>query len=155
MGKVFRAYYQSPIGLLEILAAQGTITAIRFCNGREAEEPCDVIRECIKQLDEYFAGTRRRFELMLAPQGTDFRKKVWDALRTIPYGETRSYQQIAAAVGDARACRAVGSANRSNPIPILIPCHRVIGKDGSLTGYNGGLWRKKWLLEHEARSLSR
>lgn len=150
MEQVFREYYQSPIGLMEIQANDKAITAIRFCEERGAENPNPVIRECITQLDEYFSGKRKVFQLNLAPQGAEFNRKVWDALRSIPYGETRSYQQIASAVGNIKACRAVGNANRNNPIPILIPCHRVIGKGGTLTGYNGGLWRKEWLLNHEA-----
>jgi len=151
MEQVFRGYYQSPIGLMEIQASDKAITAIRFCEERGAENPNAVIRECITQLDEYFSGKRKDFQLNLAPKGSAFSRKVWGALCSIPFGETRSYQQIAAATGNEKACRAVGNANRNNPIPILIPCHRVIGKGGTLTGYNGGLWRKEWLLKHEAR----
>lgn len=150
MEQIYRGYYQSPIGLLEIQASQQAITFIRFCEGRGPEEPCPVIRECVAQLDEYFSGKRKEFRLSLAPRGSVFRQKVWEALRGIPYGETRSYQEIADAIGNGKACRAVGDANRNNPIPIIIPCHRVIGKGGRLTGYNGGLWRKEWLLAHEA-----
>ncbi|HPU22518.1 MAG TPA: methylated-DNA--[protein]-cysteine S-methyltransferase [Thermoclostridium caenicola] len=151
MEQVFREYYQSPIGLMEIQANDKAITAIRFCDDRGPEKVNPVVQECITQLDEYFSGKRKAFQLNLAPQGTEFNRKVWDALCSIPYGETRSYQQIASAVGNIKACRAVGNANRNNPIPILIPCHRVIGKGGTLTGYNGGIWRKEWLLKHEAR----
>lgn len=149
MEQTYKAYYQSPIGLLEIKATLQAITFIRFCDRRESEKTCPIIRECITQLDEYFLGKRKDFQLNLAPRGTEFRQRVWHALRKIPYGETRSYQEIADAVGNAKACRAVGDANRNNPIPIIIPCHRVIGKDGRLTGFSGGLWRKEWLLRHE------
>jgi methylated-DNA-[protein]-cysteine S-methyltransferase len=153
MEEIFRAYFQSPIGLLEILATKQAIISIGFCDSRDPERSCSVIRECITQLDEYFSGERRDFQLELAPKGTEFRQKVWGALRKISYGETRSYQQIAADIGNVKACRAVGDANRKNPIPIIIPCHRVVGKNGRLTGYNGGLWRKEWLLEHESKMV--
>jgi methylated-DNA-[protein]-cysteine S-methyltransferase len=101
------------------------------------------------QLDEYFAGTRRRFELSFAPQGTAFQRRVWDALCDIPFAETASYGKVAAAIGQPTASRAVGMANNRNPIALFIPCHRVIGADGSLTGYGGGIEMKAWLLEHE------
>ena len=104
------------------------------------------------QLAEYFAGKRRVFELPLDPQGTKFQKSVWTALQKIPYGETRSYKQIAQAIKNHKACRAVGMANNKNPIWIIIPCHRVIGADGSLTGYGGGLEMKERLLKHESNT---
>jgi methylated-DNA-[protein]-cysteine S-methyltransferase len=100
-------------------------------------------------MDEYFEGSRKEFQLPLAPEGTDFQKRVWSELLNIPYGATCSYLDVARALGDANAIRAVGAANGRNPISIIIPCHRVIGADGSLTGYGGGLWRKEWLLRHE------
>jgi len=102
-----------------------------------------------RELDEYFAGTRRHFDTPLAPNGTEFQKTVWNALREIPYGETRSYAEQARRLGAPAAIRAVAAANGQNPIAIVIPCHRVIGTDGKLTGYAGGLWRKEWLLRHE------
>jgi methylated-DNA-[protein]-cysteine S-methyltransferase len=108
-----------------------------------------LLREAERQLRAYFAGELRQFDLPLDPQGTPFQQQVWAALREIPYGEVRSYGQIAAAIGNPKACRAVGMANHRNPLPILIPCHRVCGSDGSLTGYGGGIERKKWLLELE------
>jgi len=150
MEHTYKAYYQSPIGLMEIRATRQAITSISFCDSCGPEEACPIVRECIKQLDEYFSGKRKDFRLNLAPEGTEFRRKVWQALQTIPFGETRSYREIAAAIGNARACRAVGAANRENPIPIIIPCHRVIGRNGGLIGYSSGLWRKEWLLRHEA-----
>ncbi|WP_165072424.1 methylated-DNA--[protein]-cysteine S-methyltransferase [Desulfovibrio sp. ZJ200] len=108
-----------------------------------------ILRRARAQLEEYLAGRRRSFDLPLAPRGTDFQRKVWEALTRIPYGETRSYKQIAEAVGCPRGCRAVGLANNRNPISIVIPCHRVIGADGSLVGYGGGLPLKKALLRLE------
>lgn len=115
-------------------------------------EPSSVpegLEEAVKQLQEYFKGQRQTFTLRLTPEGTDFQKRVWKALETIPYGTTISYLELARSLGDVRAVRAVAAANGKNPLWILIPCHRVIGSDGSLTGYAGGLWRKQWLLEHE------
>jgi len=114
---------------------------------RSAREP---FARAIEQLEQYFAGERVDFDLELDMRGTDFQKSVWDALLTIPYGETRSYGQIARQIGRPDRARAVGAANGSNPVSIIVPCHRVIGSDGSLTGYGGGLDRKRWLLEHEA-----
>jgi methylated-DNA-[protein]-cysteine S-methyltransferase len=106
-------------------------------------------RDAIAQLEEYFAGTRRDFDLPLAPHGTGFQLAAWRALRDIPFGETRSYAAQARAIGRPEAVRAVGAANGRNPISIIVPCHRVVGADGSLTGYGGGLDRKRWLLDHE------
>ncbi|NLW01925.1 MAG: methylated-DNA--[protein]-cysteine S-methyltransferase [Clostridiaceae bacterium] len=155
MEQTYKAYYKSPIGLMEIQATRHAITSIRFCDGRGPENSCPIIQECIVQLDEYFTGDRKDFRLNLAPEGTGFRQKVWQALRQIPYGKTRSYQDIAIAIGNPKACRAVGAANRDNPIPIIIPCHRVIGKNGGLVGYNSGPWRKEWLLRHETGKPAR
>lgn len=109
----------------------------------------DCLLACHAQLKEYFEGRRKDFDLPLAPSGTPFRHKVWDILRGIPHGRTISYAALATRLGDAAAVRAVGKANGMNPIAIIIPCHRVIGKDGGLVGYAGGLERKRWLLEHE------
>lgn len=112
----------------------------------------EVLEDAVYQLQEYFEGTREAFDLDLNPQGTDFQKKVWDALLKIPYGKTRTYLELSKIVGDPNAIRAVAAANGKNPLWVIIPCHRVIGSDGSLTGYAGGLHRKKWLLEHESPS---
>ena len=101
------------------------------------------------QLNEYFTGNRKTFNLKLNPQGTEFQKKVWEALQNVPYGKTITYLEQSKVLGNVKAIRAVAGANGKNPISIVIPCHRIIGSDGSLTGYAGGLWRKKWLLEHE------
>lgn len=110
--------------------------------------------EAVEQLREYLAGARETFDLSLRPLGTEFQQAAWQALTQIPYGETRSYAQQAAAMDNPRAVRAVGQANGENPLPIVIPCHRVIGADGSLTGFGGGLVAKRWLLEHEAPQLA-
>ena len=107
------------------------------------------LQSCVKQLDEYFKGSRTEFDLKLNPQGTKFQQKVWKELVNIPFNKTRSYLEQTKAIGDVKAIRAVASANGKNPIAIIIPCHRVIGSDGSLTGYASGIWRKKWLLDHE------
>lgn len=109
----------------------------------------DVLAEAVNQLKAYFDGKLNTFSFKLNPVGTDFQKRVWDALLKIPYGKTTSYQELSVQLGDIKAIRAVASANGKNPLWIVVPCHRVIGSDGSLTGYAGGLWRKKWLLEHE------
>jgi len=125
---------------------------VSFLWGGSGNDETPLLTEAAQQLSDYFAGHRRTFDLPLAPKGTDFQQSVWRALTEIPYGETRSYGEIAKALGNPNASRAVGMANHRNPIPIIIPCHRVIGADGSLTGYGGGLPRKKYLLALEASS---
>jgi methylated-DNA-[protein]-cysteine S-methyltransferase len=150
----------TPIGRLLLAGEQEALHRICFQSGphplrvpaswRPAEEP---FRDAVGQLDEYFAGRRRRFELSLAPEGTPFQREVWYALTTIPYGETVSYSQLARLLGRPAASRAVGAANGQNPLPIVIPCHRVIGANGSLTGFGGGLAIKSRLLELEAGFL--
>jgi methylated-DNA-[protein]-cysteine S-methyltransferase len=146
-----KAYYSSPIGTIEIVASELGITSLNFAKDSLAKSSS--VHSCLKdvlvQVDEYFKGKRRKFSLKLILQGTDFQKKVWRELLKIPYGKTASYRDVAAAVGREKAARAVGNANRLNNIAIIIPCHRVIGSRGELVGYGGGLWRKKWLLEHE------
>jgi methylated-DNA-[protein]-cysteine S-methyltransferase len=146
-----RAYLQTPLGLLEVIDEDGAIIEVRFIEPspsvRSDSSPC--LADCVSQLDEYFGGRRRRFNLNLKPRGTAFEKSVWDELLKIPFGETSTYGRIAESIGRSRAVRAVGGANGKNPIAVIIPCHRVIGGDGSLTGYGGGLWRKEWLLSHE------
>lgn len=147
-------YMVCQISGLEITIAEreGKIIHLSFgcCKMPEwTEKKTDLLAEAEKQLEEYFHGERREFRLPLEPEGTAFQRKVWAALQTIPYGETRSYKEIAAQTGNEKACRAVGMANHRNPIGILIPCHRVIGSSGKLTGYAGGLDKKKFLLELE------
>ena len=144
-------YYKSPIGTVKITGNNNGIQSVVFIE--ETVETSDKIPEffepCLLQLQEYFIGIRKDFNLKLIPKGTDFQYTVWEELKKIPYGKTRSYTEQTKALGNLKAIRAVASANGKNPISIIIPCHRVIGSDGSLTGYAGGIWRKKWLLEHE------
>jgi methylated-DNA-[protein]-cysteine S-methyltransferase len=149
--KTTTAYYDSPIGLIEITGTAEGILSVKFVEESVRQEPetYPCVKDCIAQLDGYFRGTRRAFSVNVILQGTEFQKQVWRQLMTIPCGETVSYQDIAIAIGKPTACRAVGSANGKNNISIIIPCHRVIGSDGKLTGYGGGLWRKEWLLQHE------
>lgn len=150
MDKIYTAYYSSPIGTIEVKGTlQGVISLYFIEENITSFEIPDCLKECITQLDEYFKGTRANFTLKLHIEGTDFRKKVWNKLIDIPYAETCSYMDIANAIGNKKAVRAVGGANHNNKISVIIPCHRVIGSNGDLTGYGGGLWRKKWLLNHE------
>lgn len=149
--------FDSPAGKILIAEEDGTITLVGFLTRDpppEASRPLTpLLKEAVKQFGEYFAGDRREFDLPVRLRGTRFQLAVWNALRAIPYGETRSYADIAAAVGNEKACRAVGMANHRNPVSIIVPCHRVIGKGGSLTGYGGGIDKKEFLLNHERRSL--
>lgn len=145
------SYYQAPIGLIEIKSIDEKICSVLFVD-KETEPTyhnSPIHTECIKQLKEYFAGNRLVFELPTIQDGTLFQKQVWNKLLTIPYGTTISYGQLAKQIGDAKNVRAVGTTNGKNKILIIVPCHRVIGADGSLTGYAGELWRKEWLLKHE------
>ena len=142
---------QSPLGFLTVTEENRAITALSFGGDRETSPPTPLLQEAYRQLTAYFSGTRRTFDLPLSPRGTPFQTAVWQALCAIPYGETRTYGEIAAAVGKPSACRAVGMANHNNPIPIFIPCHRVIGRNGTLTGYAGGLERKGKLLHLEQK----
>ena len=145
---------QSPIGLLTIEETDGAITALRFGGETVSPPPTPLLQRAAQQLTEYFADRRRRFDLPLRPQGTVFQQAAWSALCAIPYGQTRTYAQQAAAIGNPKACRAVGMANHCNPLPLFIPCHRVIGAGGKLTGYAGGLAIKRFLLELEQASAS-
>ncbi len=152
-----KAYFKSPIGFLRVSGNEKWIQAVEFCEqaGPEAEKVPDCLRQACLQLDEYFQGTRRKFELSLNLRGTPFQKKVWAALRKVPFGRTLSYGGVARAIGRPYSGRAVGGANHRNPVAIIVPCHRIIGHNGRLTGYGGGLWRKQWLLEHEKKSCRR
>ena len=147
--------YSSPIGKLGIISDGDFITGIRFEEDIEGETDgtCEAIDICVQQLDEYFAGRRRFFDLPLYMKGTDFQKTAWDALLQIEYGGTATYGHIAAKIGKPKACRAVGGANNKNPIPVIVPCHRVVGANGKMVGYAGGLWRKEWLLAHELEDV--
>ncbi len=154
-------YYQSPIGLLKISTDNQAITEILFVQTEKnkADEKIielqktenEILNSCIDQLEEYFSGERKIFELTLNQIGTDFQRNVWEKLTAIPYGKTISYMDLSKRIGNTKAIRAVGTANGSNNIAIVVPCHRVIGSNGELTGYAGDLWRKKWLLEHEGK----
>jgi methylated-DNA-[protein]-cysteine S-methyltransferase len=145
-----RAYYSSPVGTLLIESKDDKITVVNFLKSEKLEEiGSPVIDQCIHELDEYFYEGRKFFTIELAPEGSAFQLKVWNELLTIPYGKTISYEALAIRVGDINTVRAVGLANGQNPIAIIIPCHRVIGKNGDLVGYGGGLDNKTWLLQHE------
>ena len=148
-----RAYYRSPIGTIEIAGSDTGISGVRFIDG-EPSSPSPAVPEaltaCAAQLDEYFRGERTEFSLRLLPDGTDFELRVWKELTKLPFGETCSYLDIATAIGNPKAVRAVGGANGRNDISIIIPCHRVIGSNGAATGYAGEIWRKQWLLHHES-----
>ena len=153
MEKIF--FYDSPVGKLIIGEENGAITRVTWTQlpKNYLQEETALILKCKKQLDEYFRGERKAFDLPLAPKGTEFQKKVWSALQEISYGEVRSYKDIAVAVDSPKGCQAVGGANGKNPIAIIIPCHRVIGKNGKLVGYAGGMENKKFLLELEKSHL--
>ncbi|MGD2048943.1 MAG: methylated-DNA--[protein]-cysteine S-methyltransferase [Chloroflexota bacterium] len=139
---------------MEIKVTDGVITSVEFVEeAGEEERSGPIVEEAIRQLLAYFEGTRRDFDLPISPQGTEFQRLVWQHLLDIPYGQIISYQDLAKAIGKPEAIRAVGAANGQNPISVVVPCHRVLGSDGSLTGYGGGLWRKEWLLKHEGALL--
>ncbi len=148
------AVISSPIGLLHITGDDEGVKEVTFLTDNEPISTIipDSLSTCVAQLSEYFDGKREDFDLKLNPQGTEFQRKVWEILLEIPFSKTRSYLEQSKVFGDVKAIRAVASANGKNPIVIIIPCHRVIGSDGSLTGYAGGKWRKKWLLNHESPS---
>lgn len=142
----------SPLGYTKIVGDKDGIQSVSVLNSEEEVSktiPKSLVN-CVEQLNEYFEGKRKNFKLKLNPKGTDFQQKVWVELNSIPFGKTLSYMDLSKKLGDAKAIRAVANANGKNPLWILVPCHRVIGSDGSLTGYAGGLHRKKWLLEHES-----
>ena len=150
------AYYLSPIGLLEIEGTFEFIDSIKFIDDENFipvtnSQPTGVMAECVNQLEKYFKGTLKTFDLTLRKKGTSFQMNVWDELEKIPYGETISYLELAKCLGDEKVIRAAAHANGKNILAIVIPCHRVIGSDGSLTGYAGGLKRKQFLLDHEAK----
>lgn len=152
MEELSAGYYSSSIGILKVTYSAKGLTSIVFTNTWYSHSRDDLfLQSCFEQLDAYFNGTLQEFDLKLDLQGTPFQLRVWKQLQTIPYGQTVSYQHIAKQIGNPNSSRAVGSANGNNPVSIIVPCHRVIGSTGNLTGYAGGIWRKKWLLEHEQR----
>lgn len=143
---------ETPLGITAIKGDENGVASVCVIDDESvvlSKEIPSFLQETATQLQEYFSGNRTHFSLKLNPQGTDFQKSVWNELLKIPYGKTCSYRELSQRLGDVKAIRAVAAANGKNPLWILVPCHRVIGSDGSLTGYAGGLWRKKWLLEHE------
>ena len=155
-------YYRSPLGVLEIRSTGSAISDVLFVNswkGAKINEDelsfvkpgSGILKNCTKQLDEYFAGKRTEFNIHASQVGTEFQQTVWAQLCRIPYGQTISYLELSKRIGNVKAIRAVGTANGSNSICIIVPCHRVIGSKGELVGYGGDLWRKKWLLEHEGK----
>ena len=150
---VYTTGYASPLGMLKIQCSHEYVKAVVLCEKEEVIDQSEhpLLKECLQQLDEYFSGRRQEFTLPLQQDGTPFQQKVWELLLRISFGKTRSYHQLALQYGDLKAIRAVAAANGKNNLAILVPCHRVIGSNQSLTGYAGGLWRKKWLLEHEAK----
>lgn len=156
MKKISQLTIDTPIGLLEITATDESIVGVKPVDHEEnvAGDAVanDLVQKCRVELEEYFAGKRKNFDLPLAGEGTDFQKQVWEQLQRIPYGETRTYGEIAKIMGRPKASRAIGMANHNNPILILVPCHRVIGADGSLTGYAAGIEAKKYLLEFEKKN---
>lgn len=156
MSNLQTIYYKTPIGIAKIDGNENGIQSISVLDENDfptisfPKKTPSCLQNCVTQLDEYFAGKRTDFDLQLNPQGTTFQQSVWNELLNIPFGRTRTYLEQTKQLGDVKAIRAVASANGKNPIWIVIPCHRVVGSDGSLTGYAGGVWRKKWLLEHES-----
>jgi methylated-DNA-[protein]-cysteine S-methyltransferase len=151
-----RSYFmsmESPIGRIALISNETHLKSLLFSDelADDSETQPEILLKTAVQLNEYFAGTRFRFELDLEPDGTGFQKKVWQRLLGVPYGTTKSYRDIAVELGSALNTRAVGTANGKNPISIIVPCHRIVGHDGKMVGYAGGLERKKWLLLHEAQ----
>jgi methylated-DNA-[protein]-cysteine S-methyltransferase len=156
LAESYSTYYHSPVGILKITGTEQLISEVSFHDTSQKsqsgkKEMPPMIIQCIEQLIQYFHGQRRVFELPLSQPGTAFQQEVWNYLMAIPYAKTISYIQLAIRTGDPKATRAVASANGKNHIAIIVPCHRVIGANKDLVGYGGGLWRKKWLLEHEMK----
>ncbi|HLK05819.1 MAG TPA: methylated-DNA--[protein]-cysteine S-methyltransferase [Candidatus Acidoferrum sp.] len=156
MSRIYYTTMESPVGQLRLVAEELGLRTVWFVRGRKDEKPhvdwkedAAFFVDVKRQLNAYFAGELKEFEIPLLMEGTEFQKRVWKALQTIPYGETMSYGEVAKKIGEPKAVRAVGAANGQNPIPIIVPCHRVIGSDGSLTGFGGGIENKKKLLELE------
>jgi len=145
------AFIKTPLGITKITGDESGISVISILNDETEISPQipEILQETVHQLHDYFEGNRQDFTFKLNPSGTDFQQRVWQELLKIPFGKTMSYLELSKKLGDVKAIRAVASANGKNPLWIVVPCHRVIGTNGSLTGYAGGLWRKKWLIEHE------
>jgi methylated-DNA-[protein]-cysteine S-methyltransferase len=147
------AHYRTPVGIARITEVDGFIASVNVLNEEEPmlEPETPLLKTAIQQLDEYFAGTRQAFDFPIKQPGSEFQQRVWDCLLTIGYGKTISYAQQSKMMNDPLAIRAIASSNGKNDLWLVVPCHRVIGSDGSLTGYASGIWRKRWLLEHEAK----
>ena len=147
-------FINTPLGITKIEGDENGITSVSVLDATDnlSEVIPLQLQDCVSQLKEYFNGSRKHFELKLNPNGTDFQKKIWSLLLEIPFGKTTSYLELSKKHGDVKAIRAVANANGKNPLWIIVPCHRVIGSDGSLTGYAGGLHRKQWLINHESLS---
>ena len=153
--ELFNTYYSSPVGVLKIQCSKEQVVLIHFVEeiGLE-DDQTQLLKKTTVQLDEYFSGRRKDFDLPLGQKGSGFQENVWNHLVKIPFGKTISYLQLSKQIGDVKAIRAIASANGRNNLAIVVPCHRVIGSDAKLVGYAGGLWRKKWLLEHETKIYS-
>ena len=154
MSELHYTYYESPIGLLKIGGTEQFIGELTFVDNQDqltygVPGITEIMHECTEQLIEYFHGSRQKFDVPVNQEGTEFQMRVWRELMEIPYGKTISYMDMAKRLGDPKVIRAAAAANGKNPITIIAPCHRVIGSDRSLVGYSGGMWRKKWLLQHE------
>ena len=151
MNRIANQLIESPIGILNIVAESSAVTAIRFSADPETpQQPSEATNICCQQLNEYFFGERQQFDVLLKMSGTSFQQQVWQTLQSVEFGSTCSYGDVARRIGNPKAVRAVGAANGRNPIPIIVPCHRIIGSSGKLTGYAGGLNIKVWLLNHES-----
>ena len=151
MENIFKTTVETPIGCIELTTNQYYLLSVEFIanfNQSSVYQP-DILKESVSQIHEYFKGLRKEFNLNVQPAGTDFQNKIWEQVKKVPFGKTVSYLEIARQTGSRNNTRAVGLANGKNPIPIIIPCHRVIGVNGKLTGYAGGFERKRWLLQHE------
>ncbi len=154
MDDLIFAYVDSPIGLVEIGCSETGVAALNFVDSvRHPTSVSPCLTAACEQIAAYFAGTLTAFDLPLDLRGTEFQRRVWTQLLTVPYGQTATYLDIALALENPQAVRAVGAANGQNPVSIVVPCHRIIGSDGKLIGYGGGLWRKEWLLRHEGALL--
>lgn len=157
MNQDFRSNLETPIGLIEIIADKNSVLSVSFKDDKNeviSANENEISAACKHQLKEYFNAERKSFDTILSFHGTDFQNRVWTKLQNILIGKTISYLQLAKNLGDSKCIRAAGTANGKNPIAIIVPCHRVIGNDGKLVGYAGGLWRKQWLLEHEAKMMN-
>lgn len=157
---VSKAYYESPIGTIEVVGSEAGVSGLNFVDIKEEKArpkaksaPPPPVANALAQLDGYFRGERKAFTVKLDLKGTAFQRSVWAKLLQVEFGRTTTYKALAKAVGKPAATRAVGGANHSNPVSIIVPCHRVVGSDGRLIGYGGGLWRKDWLLRHEGHDL--